>query len=228
MKLSLADRIRLLRHDANSFREVARELHVSERTLRRWKNEGVKPSASKAGSVEHLVKQSAKVRRRVVARAKREGFDLSDVPVPVDAKRIQRIDPYDPDRKRRIPSDTVELSSRARTDTNKWVELLIRYRDRQNRKRARAAFRSVVIMHGSFESEGRMRRGGPTMTEWEEINEWSDDEIIEWANQVDEDGTIIALRVLSGETPGKNVTNQPNRKKARKTLGASKGSKRRR
>lgn len=220
-----------MRETRKNFREVARDLGVSERTLRRWRNEGVTPSAPKAAAVETLKRVSTTVRRRKLAQARREGLDLSTVDVPPSVRRITRIDPYDPERKRRILSDTLELSIAPRARTS-WGDILSRYRDEQNARRERAAFRGLVMMHGTFESEGVTRRGGPTMTEWEEINDWNDEEIEEWIEQALEDGSILGLRILrsggSVKTTGTRSKNQPIGQKTRAPLVAPTRSKRQR
>lgn len=226
-KIPLSARIDLAREGARTFAELAKRVGVSERTLRRWRNQGVQPSPQKAAAVSAISRASTSVRRRKLSQSRREGLDLSKVAAPPAARRITRIDPMDPQRKARILSDTVELT-KTRTTRTSWGEILSRYRDEQNRRGERAAFRGLVVMHGSFESEGARRQGGPTMTEWEEINDWEDEEIEDWIEQADEDGDIIGLRILraNAKTTRAGFTHQSNRQKTSATLGARARSKR--
>jgi transcriptional regulator with XRE-family HTH domain len=52
--------------------QIARKLRVSERTIRRWKNEGVEPSKTKTASVAKLQSQFERERKRVAQSLERD------------------------------------------------------------------------------------------------------------------------------------------------------------
>lgn len=103
MKLSAQDRVLTLLQSRTQ-KEVAKKLGVSERTIRRWKNENVQPCR---GYEKKLTVAASRERRSLREKAERQGFKQPDVPVPLPARRQTRIDPRDPKKERRIPSDTV-------------------------------------------------------------------------------------------------------------------------
>jgi len=52
-------------------RAIAEKLGVSERTIRRWKNEGVRPSAVNADAVSVLRSEAARVRKQIIRQSER-------------------------------------------------------------------------------------------------------------------------------------------------------------
>lgn len=84
--------------------QAAKYLGVSERTIRRWKNEGVQPLRPHRKT---LVEKSGSARHSLVRRARREGARVLGGSIPVPVERVMKLDPFDPKRKRRIVSDTL-------------------------------------------------------------------------------------------------------------------------
>lgn len=226
MKLTLPDQLTIL-NERYTQRELAKKFRVSDRTIRRWKNENGAPSAAHRKTQARIAKASSATRRELLAqgRSKVQDFKIPvSVRVPPKLHRITRIDPRDPKRRRRILSDTLDADV-SRLRPFDIYALLVAYRDKANRERRRAGFRLMVRMAEQFESGGMVRpAGGRTMTRWEEFNDWEDDEIAEYLSEIDERGKILGARLLDPIVPVKRRGAAP-AAKARAKSGAKRGAK---
>lgn len=204
MKLSLPDQLTIL-GERFTQKQLAKKFGVSDRTIRRWKNERVSPSVAKGQAITQISKAARSVRRSLLeqGRARAQSFRIpASIPVPPSkVRRISRIDPRDPSRKRRIPSDTIDADVSKLRNFDIY-SLLVAYRDKANAERRRAGFRLLVKMDSNFESGGMVRpAGSKTMTRWEEFNDWSDEEIAEYLNELEEAGKVYRVRLLDPIQP---------------------------
>jgi len=193
IKLSLADALTVQSQQFTQ-RELAKRYRISTRTIRRWKNEGGTPAAFHDRVANRILKDGRATRRRMV---RQHGEAIPPgVAVPPPIRRITRIDPSDPKRKRRVASDTLEADTeKLRADD--LLQLLIGYRDRANRRGQRAGFRFTVFMQVQFESGGVTRAAhNRTMLEWQEFNDWSNGEVWEYIEETLGKGRIIGVRLL--------------------------------
>lgn len=228
-RLTLSERISTLRGAFPSFAAVASHVGVSERTLRRWKNQGVTPSPARAESVKVLIRDSAKERKRMIARARREGVEPFPVPVLLEPHRVKHI--------AREISDTVDYKVPRWMDIEGVSQVISAYRNRRDRQGKPARFRIIVFLTMDFESDGVVvSGGGKTMLEWEEINDWSDDEILEYlydAVGYDDDsdtepGRVVLIRTI--DNAAQRTANRPHNaigEKASKPLAKAKTKKQR-
>lgn len=114
----------LLNREGVTQKSLSNRLSVSERTIRRWKNEGVKPRSS--GVFSRVVKLASVEKKRLRSRAKRAGVELPDISLPPDTKKLYWRDPNDDTRE--FESDTVSYDVH-RFDTDYIIELLRYLRD---------------------------------------------------------------------------------------------------
>ena len=191
-QFSTADRI-LTVLQTRTQKQAAKFLNVSERTIRRWKNEGVEPTRPHR---ETLVEQSGRERSRLRSQARRQGVEVvPDLPVQFRGRRQTRIDMTDPKRQRRVLSDTV-IYAVEKGRPSDWLALVKHYRA--------GAARGIVaarIIHklsvGHKDHTGRTvtkKKNGSTM--WESLHQTrfkTDQGILDWLQETAEIGSVLYL-----------------------------------
>lgn len=207
--------------------EVAKLVGVSERSLRRWKNEGVQPRD--AGTAQRLTKTAAEARRRV-RRAGARGADrfvVPNVPVPPITKRIYWRADTDPPGKRTRRSDTISHDLRGLTIGD--VLALLRY---------------YAVRRGQIRFVYRVPKGGTSLggreynkainasTGWITLTPWlSDDRLLGMMYDLHPSGTtsqgrrLLYLMVQSDEkgliTSDRGRTRADEKKRATRTQDKS-------
>jgi len=150
--------------------EVARMLNASVRSVRRWKNEGVKPK--RVETVRAVYQAANNARKSLQRQARKERAPLPRVAVPPRVKRVTRIDPSDPRARRRISSDTVAYD--VRNMTVDQIRAILRYL-RDTARIVRIIYRVPIggTSIGGRDARGRKKtgrvypKGGNASTEWE-------------------------------------------------------------
>jgi len=209
--------------------QIADKVGVSVRTVRRWKNEGVEPS--RAENERALSKAVASVRGALRKRAARQGFEIPEEMrlIPEKFERMMRIDPMDPQRKRRIPYQSIEFDVRRLHDRKAGVDrqvqhmfnLIEPYRDRagvwsKRTGRMRPLFRLIHWAEYDVYGTDPVKRG------WRKVgSDWSpsamldgspltDDYILDELEKAKRLGPIVAVIVddvtldpHAGKTPTK-------------------------
>lgn len=182
-RLSSLEKLRTL-HQRHSFREIGRILGVNESVVRRAiKGQTKKPKKINAPEISGQISRAYDSDRKESAREyKRQGIPKLGVDTPPPAKRII----YSGDTE---PSDTVEMEWEDLDDalpeavrdpiTAKIFTMLKKLRDRQNLKGeiARVRFFGVASTDASTSSA---LPGEFFWSDWEEINDYSDEEIDEY------------------------------------------------
>jgi len=186
-KLATVDRV-LTVLQTRTQKQAAKFLNVSERTIRRWKNEGVEPTAPHR---EILVERSSRERTRLRRQAAREGFVLPDTRVQLPGRRQTRLDPRDPKRQRRIPSDTVIY----KVDKSRMADMLAlmqSYRDQGG------AFRVVHELPAGKTDYTKQKYGKKrnVSTTWESIAQsrfQSDDGVLDFLQDLKQIGKLLYI-----------------------------------
>lgn len=169
---SLADSLVILVRKGLTVAKIAKRYGVSERTIRRWKNQGVQPNTvNRRSVVPHILRDKNTEIRRLRAVAKRSGAVFPDVPVPVVTERIQRRDALKPDTF--VDSDSVfyHVKGYSARDIFELMRLL-----RNEKKIVRIIYK---VPKGGTSLGGReYAKGGRTSTDWERFySEFSDDDL---------------------------------------------------
>ena len=191
-KLTTQDRILTLLQTRTQ-KQAAAKLGVSERTVRRWKNEGVQPTPPHRKT---LIEKDQRVRAYYKSVARREGFDAPSLPVQPPAGRQTR---WDLKREHRVPSNTVIVDVR-KMPIEDQLQAVKAYRDATRRMRAPAlrAVHKLSVGHkdhtGRTVTRKRAKRHGSTMWEsFEQSRFQSDEGILDWLREVKEIGHILHL-----------------------------------
>jgi hypothetical protein len=193
LKLSTVDRILTILQTVTQ-NVAARILGVSDRTIRRWKNEGVEPTLPHRKT---LVRESGRERSKFRRQAFRAGIKPADVPVQPPVRRQTRFDPRDPKRKRRILSDTV-IYRAEKMRLEDMLHLLKYYRERQGRMDAVRLIHKLSVGHkdhtGRTVTRKRAIRHGSTVWEWLGQTRFQSDEgVLDWLQEVREIGKLLYL-----------------------------------
>ncbi len=179
----LSEQIEIL-HRVMSYREVARQIGVDQRTVRRWASGETKKPASEQAvklvkSGYDLVRKDA-VERASIARRRKPGR----------AKRVKFIDPTDPKRERRVASDTVEIDLLG-VSVGSIIGILKRYRNNVRLRGIPGITRFYLLgkdAHPEYPNEYFW--GEPF-----ELESLTNDEIEQIIGEADEDSFFIAVRI---------------------------------
>ena len=192
LKLTTQDRILTLLQTRTQ-KQAAAKLGVSDRTVRRWKNEGVQPTLPHR---QTLIKKDQRVRAYYKSVARRDGFEAPSWPVQPPAGRQTR---WDAKHEHRVSSNTVIVDVR-KMPLEDQLHVVKAYRDvtRRMRRPGLRAIHKLSVGHkdhtGRMVTRKRAKRHGST--EWQSFPATrfqSDEGILEWLREVKEIGQILHL-----------------------------------
>lgn len=183
-------------------REAARLMGVSERTIRRWKNENVSPCKSYSQS---LTRTAARERRAIErhGESRSQNYEPPKLRVPVPAQRQTRRDPGDQTGKRRVLSDTVIFDVRKLRPED--VTALVNYY-----RKKRGSFRVIFRLPSGKKS----KFGSPPMvgssearnvsTGWEFMAQFTTEEKVSvYLDKLRRDGKVSYIVITDKKGGGK-------------------------
>lgn len=216
VKFSPRDRVRNLTQPGRfSNRSLAAAIGVSEKTIRRVKSGERKldPSRFAPEVFETLNALDREVRSVLKSDAKQRGIRLPPLKVIPPFERGTRIDPFDPEGKARIDSDTIDydldeseedLSEEITDEGRELLTILKHYRDVGSMTGALTGVRFLVSTY-KYDPKGtqKMSYWWPTRaTDQPDISEYTDEElrdlIVEVFLDVGLGGQVHKVRVVDG------------------------------